>query len=203
MYIRFRAELTVGLTQRARAKVTVVEDPQASLPDYILHSTLCYAFTKTLEPLPAYFTSALSHFEAFFTLVLFFLFSLLSLFIPLSVLSCVYKTLIQISLKQQVYAPISGLSCFALSSSGWFLHRPRYKLILEFCPWFPPISPWALTCQCCPPLGSMSCCNYLWHSGSGALRTGDKVEGWVGAEDERGKGGSLFAHNSCLSSHRN
>lgn len=122
---------------------------------------------------------------------------------PLSVLRCVYKILILISLQQQVYAPISRLSCFALSSSGWFLHRPRYKLILELCPWFPPISPWALTCQCCPPLGSLSCCNYLWHSGSGAFHTGDKVEGWVGAVDERGKGGSLFAHNSCLSSRRN
>lgn len=61
-----------------------------------------------------------------------------------------------------------SLPCFALSLSGWLLHQPRQELILEFCPWFPPLSPWAVTCQRCPPLGSPSCCNYLWHPGSGA-----------------------------------
>lgn len=76
----------------------------------------------------------------------------------------------------------SSLPCFALSPLGWFLHQPRQELILEFCPWFPPISPRAVTCQCCPPLGSPSCCNYLWHPGSGAFHTGDMVEGGVGTE---------------------
>lgn len=83
----------------------------------------------------------------------------------------------------------SSLPCFAPSPLGWFLHQPRQELILEFCPWFPPISPRAVTCQCCPPLGSPSCCNYLWHPGSGAFHTGDMVEGggWV-QKVERRKG---------------
>lgn len=44
---RFRAELTIGPVQRVRVKVTVVEDPQAPLPDSIVHSSLRHAFNKT------------------------------------------------------------------------------------------------------------------------------------------------------------
>lgn len=83
----------------------------------------------------------------------------------------------------------SSPPCFALSPPGWLLHQPRHKLILEFCPWFPPLSPWAVTCQRCPPLGSHSCCNYLWHPGSGASTqvTRWRGVGWVqrGWKEER------------------
>lgn len=59
--------MTVGPALRVRAKMTVVEDPQASLPNYILYSTLCHAFTKTLEQsttlLHFVFYLALTHFS--------------------------------------------------------------------------------------------------------------------------------------------
>lgn len=72
-----------------------------------------------------------------------------------------------------------SLPCFASPTPGGLLHQLRQELILEFCPWFPPLSPWAVTCQRCPPLGASSRCNYLWHPGSGARTHGDTLEGWV------------------------
>lgn len=62
----------------------------------------------------------------------------------------------------------SFLSPALLLAVFLLLHQQRQELILEFCPWFPPLSPWAVTCQRCPPLGAPRCCNYLWHPGSGA-----------------------------------
>lgn len=83
--------------------------------------------------------------------------------------------------------PPSYLSspCFSPSPPGWLLHQPRQKLILEFCPQFPPFSPWAVTCQCCPPMGAPSCCNYLWHPGSGASTQVTCWGGWVHRAERR------------------
>lgn len=53
--VRFRVELTVGPALRLRAKVTVVEDPQAPLPDYILHS-VSRLHQDTLKPQQSSFT---------------------------------------------------------------------------------------------------------------------------------------------------
>lgn len=73
----------------------------------------------------------------------------------------------------------SLLPCFALSLPGRLTHQPRQEFILEFCPWFPPISPWAVTCQCYPPLRAPTCRNYLWHPGSGASRQVTWWRGWA------------------------
>lgn len=56
--------MTVGPALRVRAKVTVVEDPRASLPYYILYSTVCHVFTKTHwnnpQTLPSFALSVVS-----------------------------------------------------------------------------------------------------------------------------------------------
>ena len=79
----------------------------------------------------------------------------------------------------------SSLPCFALSPPGWLLYQARQKLILEFCPWFPPLSPWAVTCQSCPPLGAPSCYNYLWHQDSGASTQVTRWRGWARTVERR------------------
>lgn len=79
----------------------------------------------------------------------------------------------------------SLLPGFASYLPGWLPHQPRQEFILEFCPWFPPISPWAVTCQCYPPLRAPTCRNYLWHPSSGASRQVTWWRGWVHRVERR------------------
>lgn len=190
--------MTVGPALRVRAKVTVVEDPQAALPDYILHSTLCHAFTKTHwsphhPPSLCLLSSSLvfkSRLLSLFNAGLF----LSHLSSPVVYLSVVRSALWNLDLDFTTTTAhlslsslllLSSLPCFALSPPGRLLHQPRQELILEFCPWFPPLSPWAVTCQRCPPLGAPSCCNYLWHPGSGASTQVTWWRGWVQRVERR------------------
>ena len=175
-----------------------MEEPQAPLPDYILHSTLCHAFTKThCSPQhPLHWPSLIfkSHLLSLANATL----------LPPSFIS---PFSFHPSIRCQIWAMVSwfrfhynttahvsasspSCSCLLCLLQVDSSTSQDKKLILEFCPWFPPFSPWAVNCQHWPPMGAPRCCNYLWHPGSGACT---QVTCWRGllhrAEGRKGREG--------------
>lgn len=160
---RFTVELAVGPAPRLRVKVTVVEDPQAPLPDCVFHSASCLHQNR-LEPPP--YSSTFS-----FTPVI-LKSNFLILAHPNFCFSLLHFNLFFTSIPRQKqhippFLPSCAclmLPCLSLSPPGWFLQQIRQ----EFCLWCPGLSPGAVTWQHCPPLRASCCCNYLWHPCSGA-----------------------------------